>query len=96
VIELKEIFLRKADIESSIYYLKENKESDLIRDKDKELSELELILKQLCEELNEEVLNFKMNREKDIIDLIKHFYEEKHKLNIDIKNMNDISIIKDK
>jgi hypothetical protein len=68
----------------------------LIRDKDRELSELETILKQLCDELNEEVAGFKMNREKDLIELIKRFFEEKHRFNIDIKNMNDISIIKDK
>jgi hypothetical protein len=95
VLELKEIFIRKEDIERSIFCLRENKDDNLIQDRTKELSDLESILRQLCTELNEEMKNFKQNREKDLLDLMRRFYEEKLKFNTEIKNTNDISVSKE-
>jgi hypothetical protein len=87
--------LRKENIERLIYSIKEGIDIDVLQDRQKEQSDLETILKQLCTELNEEMQHFKSHREKDLLDLMKKFFKEKYDFNIDVRNVYDISIIKE-
>ena len=56
-----------------------------------EKNEMEKILIQLCTELKEEIELFKNKREKALIEILKKFFKDKYELNVDIKNLYNVS-----
>ena len=83
---MKEIFIRKEKIENELN-VKDDHKSDIDK------SEVENLLSQLYQQLEEEIIEFKEKREKDIIKYMKTFFKEKYDLNVEIQNIYNLSSI---
>jgi len=78
---LKEIFERKEQLDEKLLKLKSEQSNDIL---EKEITNLGNIIKNLVEQLLDEINNYKEYRENDLQSIFEKFFSEKHILTTDI------------
>lgn len=82
---LIEIFDRKEKEEAKLNTLQKDRERT--EEKENELNEQKFLLESMNEQLELEISNFKLNRENDLLEIIKKFFRNKAENNNDIKQI---------
>lgn len=86
---LIEIFDRKEKEENKLALLFKEQRTE---EKEVEIGDQKFLIESLNKQLCEEITNFKLNRENDLLLILKKFFKDKAECNRDISHIFDINV----